>query len=124
MPVNGFWDFLTQFNVIGLSVAFIIGENINNLAKALIDDLLMPFINPILNRITGDEGLEYRLPGGIELHLEKIVSSFIKFMCLSLVIYTLITLGLKLEIPTAQVKIMNFAELTRKQVSATKKIYG
>ena len=33
MPVNGFWDFLTQFNVIGLSVAFIIGENINTVAK-------------------------------------------------------------------------------------------
>tara|TARA_B100001173_G_C15581845_1_gene376718 strand:+ start:98 stop:466 length:369 start_codon:yes stop_codon:yes gene_type:complete len=122
MPVNGFWEFLTQFNVIGLSVAFIIGENINNLAKAVIDDLLMPFINPFLNRITGDDGLTYELPGGIELHLEKIVSSFIKFMCLSLVIYTLITLGLKLEIPTAQVKIMNFAELTKKQLNASKKL--
>ncbi len=124
MPVNGFWDFLTQFNIIGISVAFIIGENINNLAKALIDDLLMPFINPALYALTGDGGLKYKLPGGIELHLEKIISSFIKFTCLSLVIYTLITLGLKLEIPTAQVKIMNFAELTKKQISATKKIYG
>ena len=43
-------------------------------------------------------------------------------MCLSLVIYTLITLGLKLEIPTAQVKIMNSAELTRKQLNASKKM--
>jgi large conductance mechanosensitive channel len=43
-----FSDFLKEYKVIGLAVAFIIGAAATTLVKALVDYLIMPIITPFI----------------------------------------------------------------------------
>ncbi len=43
-----FMDFLKEYKVIGLAVAFIIGAAATTLIKSLVDNILMPFIGVLL----------------------------------------------------------------------------
>ena len=92
-----YFEFLTNFNIVGIAIGFIIAANLKDIANALISDLIMPFIKPGLKVLAGDKGFIYELPGDIQLNLEKIVTSFIKFLALSVVIYTLISHGVKIK---------------------------
>lgn len=42
--MNEFIGFLKQYGIIGLAIAVIIGGKLNDLIKAVVDGLLMPFI--------------------------------------------------------------------------------
>ncbi len=66
--IGGYVDFLTNFNVIGLAIGFIIGANLKDIANAMISDLIMPFINPVLEKMAGDNGFVYEMPGGIKFN--------------------------------------------------------
>lgn len=115
---QSYFEFLTNFNVVGLAIGFIIGANLKDIANALISDLLMPFIKPALEKFSGDKGFKYELPGGIQLDLEKIVTAAIKFLALSIVIFTLINYGVQIKKPTKWVEVRNFDKL----VSALKNV--
>jgi large conductance mechanosensitive channel len=43
-----FMDFLNEYKVIGLAIAFIIGAAATSLVKSLVDNIIMPLINPLL----------------------------------------------------------------------------
>jgi large conductance mechanosensitive channel len=43
-----FQEFLDNYGVVGLAIAFIIGAALTDLVKALVSDLLMPTITPAL----------------------------------------------------------------------------
>jgi large conductance mechanosensitive channel len=51
-PPKGFREefkvFLTKYNVMGLAVAFILGLYLKDLVNALVDDLVMPVVEPFL----------------------------------------------------------------------------
>lgn len=116
--IAGYIDFLTTFNVIGLAIGFIIGANLQDIANAIITDLIMPFINPILEKMSGDKGFIYEMPGGIKFNLDKLVEASIKFIALSIVIFALMTYGVNITKPTNWVEVRNFDKL----VSALKKV--
>ena len=59
--MNSFKEFLTQFNIIGLAIGFIIAANLKDIAEAIITDLIMPFIKPILEKMTDGGGLKYKI---------------------------------------------------------------
>ena len=40
-------EFLKEYKVIGLAVAFIIGAATNDLVKSLVDNMIMPLVNPL-----------------------------------------------------------------------------
>ncbi len=46
--IEEFTEFLEDYRVIGLAVAFIIGLAVNDLVKATVDDLFMPVIGIFL----------------------------------------------------------------------------
>lgn len=116
---QSYFEFLTNFNVVGLAIGFIIGSNLKDIANAMISDILMPFIKPILKKFTGDKGLIYELPGlDVELNLEKIVTALIKFIALSIIIFGLMNYGVKIKKPTKWVEVRNFEKL----VDALKKV--
>ncbi|RZD41638.1 MAG: hypothetical protein CXT73_04645 [Methanobacteriota archaeon] len=116
--MQSYIEFLTNFNVIGLAIGFIIGANLKDIANAVIADLIMPFINPILEKLSGSGGLELELPGGIKLNLDKLVEASIKFIALSAVIFGLMSYGVNVKKPTKWVEVRNFDKL----VSALKKV--
>lgn len=43
-----FKDFLTEYKVVGLAVAVIIGLAANNLVKSLVDNVVMPILTPFI----------------------------------------------------------------------------
>tara|TARA_B110000008_G_scaffold80912_1_gene82582 strand:+ start:1490 stop:1849 length:360 start_codon:yes stop_codon:yes gene_type:complete len=113
-----YFEFLTNFNIVGLAIGFIIGANLKDIANAVISDLIMPFIRPALKALSGDKGFIYELPGDIQLNLEKIVTSLIKFISLSIIIFAMISYGVKIKKPTKWVEVRNFDKL----VSALKRV--
>lgn len=48
MIVRDFASFLKEYNIVGLAMAFVMGAASNSLVKSLVDNLIMPFINPLL----------------------------------------------------------------------------
>ena len=46
--VKEFVDFLKEYKVIGLAIAFIIGAAANTLVKSLVDNVVMPVITPFI----------------------------------------------------------------------------
>jgi len=43
-----FKDFLEEYKVMGLAIAFIIGAAITTLVKSLVDNIIMPIITPFI----------------------------------------------------------------------------
>ncbi|MBW3017210.1 MscL family protein [Candidatus Woesearchaeota archaeon] len=43
-----FKEFLKEYNVLSLAVAFVMGLAINTLVKSFVDNIIMPFVNPLL----------------------------------------------------------------------------
>ena len=116
-------EFITKFNVLGLAIGFIIGSNLKDIAKDIIDDLLMPFVNPALNVITGGNGIVLKVPGtDIELNLEKVISSSVRFLCLSIIIFIMIQFGVKLKKPVQWVSVRNWKEAKKHKSSNSSKI--
>ena len=115
-----YMEFVQKFNVLGLAIGLMIGSNLKDVAGDFIDDILMPFVNPILKQISnGKEGeeegsLSLSIPGTeIKLKLDKVVASVIKFACLSIIIFGLLKLGVKLKKPTQWVSVRNFKEMKK-----------
>lgn len=108
--------FISEFNILGLAIGLMIGSNLKDVAGDFIDDILMPFVNPILEKIVNSKegGLVLSIPGTtIKLHLEKVVSSSIKFFILSMIIFALLKFGIQLKKPTQWVSVRNFKEMKK-----------
>ena len=51
-----YMDFFSKFNVLGLAIGLMIGSNLKDVANDFIDDVLMPFVEPLLYFISGKKG--------------------------------------------------------------------
>lgn len=82
-----FMDFLNKYGVIGLAVAFIIGGAAGTLISAMVNDLLMPLINPLLQ---GGEWQKAELVlGPIRLLVGHFVGALINFIIIAIVVFVL-----------------------------------
>lgn len=80
-------DFLNKYGVIGLAVAFIIGGAAGTLISAMVNDLLMPLINPLLQ---GGEWQKAELVlGPVRLLVGHFVGALINFIIIALVVFVL-----------------------------------
>jgi len=46
--IKDFRDFLKEYKIVGLAVAFIMGAAVTALVQALVNNMVMPLINPIV----------------------------------------------------------------------------
>ena len=46
--IGDFMDFLKEYRIVGLAVAFIIGAAATSLVKALVNDIIMPAVTPFI----------------------------------------------------------------------------
>lgn len=112
--LENFQDFMSKFNVLGLAIGLMIGSNLKKVSEDFIDDIIMPFIEPLLKLISnhGKRKLAVKIPGtSIVLKLKRIVSDSIKFFFLSLIIYCLLSFGIKLKKPIQWVSVRNFKDM-------------
>ena len=111
---NEYLEFFSNFNVLGLAIGLMIGSNLKEVAGDFIDGIIMPFIKPILSTITGGKDLKFPVPGTeVELDLDKVTASTIKFAALSVIIFVMIQLGVKIKKPVQWVSVRNWDKMKK-----------
>ena len=114
---NEYLEFFSNFNVLGLAIGLMIGSNLKEVAGDFIDGLIMPFIKPILSTITGGKDLKFAIPGtDVELDLDKVTASSIKFAALSIIIFIMLQLGVKIKKPVQWVSVRNWDKMNKEKV--------
>lgn len=122
-----YYDFFSNFNVLGLAIGLMIGSNLKDVAGDFIDDVLMPFVNPTINLITKSKGkgVILNIPRtDIEINLERVIASSIKFMALSVIIFVMLQFGVKIKKPVQWVEIRNVKDFKKSKINNTNKPKG
>ena len=118
---NEYVQFFANFNVLGLAIGLMIGSNLKEVAGDFIDGLIMPFIKPLLRTITGGREMKFTIPNTeVELNLEKVTSSSIKFAALSIIIFIMLQLGIRIKKPVQWVSVRNWSDMKGKKKSNNK----
>jgi len=112
---------LEKFNVLPVAIGLMVGASLKDVADNLIEDLLMPFLKPLIKKITFNEKKKkedmYKLKipkTGVELNLENIMESSIKFLGLSVLIYLLMRFGVNVKKRSRRVRIMNWDKMPKR----------
>jgi large conductance mechanosensitive channel len=93
--IKEFKEFLNEYKVIGLAVAFIIGAAITALVQSLVNNIIMPIITPF---IQGGEWQTAKLElGPIVLGLGAFVGALLNFVIIAFVVFMIAKYVLKEE---------------------------
>ena len=97
----------------------------------------MPFVNPAINLLTKGKGegkdndndkgkgVIFNVPGtNIEINLERVIASSIKFMALSVIIFVMLQFGVKIKKPVQWVEVKNFKDLNKSKTNNAIKFRG
>ncbi|MGD2247020.1 MAG: MscL family protein [Candidatus Methanofastidiosia archaeon] len=90
---EGLWDefkdFLSQYKVMGLAVAFIMGIYLGNLVQALVNDIIMPVIGLTVPGLENMATLQWTIHQQTFL-IGDFVSALIIFVIIAAVIFVLV----------------------------------
>ncbi|MHA1904821.1 MAG: MscL family protein [Candidatus Thorarchaeota archaeon] len=91
--LNEFVDFISQYKVLGLAVAFILGIYIGQVVQALVNSFIMPLIQIVIPGIGGGtEGTVYVLAAG------PIIDSLITFIVVAFVVFIIVKIATRIGI--------------------------
>lgn len=82
-----FLKFLKEYGVIGLAIAVIIGGKAGELVKAVVDGVLMPFVNPILSSAGGDWQTATLDLGPFHFAIGAVLSALINFLVVAWLVF-------------------------------------
>jgi len=93
--IKEFNEFLREYKVIGLAVAFIMGAAINDLVKSLVTNVIMPVIGAVLP----DGGWQTATLsiGSIDIVWGAFLAALINFIIIAFVIFMIAKMVLKEE---------------------------
>ena len=83
--LSDFKDFLKEYKVIGLAVAFIMGIAATALIQSLVNDVIMPVVTPFIPG--GDWKEAVFLIGPISIKWGSFLSAVINFVIIALVVF-------------------------------------
>lgn len=86
--IQEFKKFALRGNVIGLSVGMIMGSAFGKIVTAVIEDLFMPMVNPLLVTDRNWQSIEV----GPGIKIGHFIASVLNFLVISLVIFAVIKL--------------------------------
>lgn len=89
-----FKQFLDEYKVMGLAIAFIIGAALTTLVQSLVNDIIMPVISPALSA-TGDWKASVFQVGPVTLRWGSFLSAVINFVIIAFVIFMMAKFILK-----------------------------
>lgn len=93
--VQEFNDFLKEYKVLPLAIAFIMGVAITSVVQSLVKDIVMPIITPF---IPGGEWETATLAiGPIVIRWGSFLSALINFIIIALVVFMIVKIVLKEE---------------------------
>ncbi|MFN7990719.1 MAG: MscL family protein [Candidatus Micrarchaeia archaeon] len=83
--VSEFKDFLSEYKVVGMAVAFIMGAAVTSLVTSLVNNMIMPVVGVALPQ--GDWQASVVELGPVKLAVGAFLASFINFIIIALVIF-------------------------------------
>jgi large conductance mechanosensitive channel len=83
--VHEFRDFLNEYKVVGLAVAFIMGAAVTNLVNSLVSNIIMPIVGVALPG--GDWQTAVVSLGPVSLGAGAFLASLINFAIIALVVF-------------------------------------
>ncbi len=86
--LKDFLAFIKEYNVVGIAIAFVMGAASNSLAKSLVDDIVMPLLNPLLSGIAWQEAVLQI--GPISLRWGAFLGELLHFLILAFVVYIVV----------------------------------
>jgi len=93
--ISEFKDFLTEYKVIGLAIAFIMGAAATELVKSLVSNIIMPLIAPLMP--AGDWQITAVDVGPFKFLLGAFLASLINFVIIAFVIFLMAKFIMKEE---------------------------
>jgi large conductance mechanosensitive channel len=93
--ISEFKEFLEEYKVIGVAVAFIMAAAATSLVKSLVDNIIMPLISPILPG--GDWQTAILLVGPFKFGSGAFLGACINFIVIAFVIFLIAKMVLKEE---------------------------
>ena len=98
---------MVDFNVIGVALGVLIGNNIVDLVNALNDGVIMPTLQPFLDKLQFSKEESDPTEGGIKINLNSLFTPLIKFITVSIIILIFLKLGTSLlDSPATDVVII------------------
>jgi large conductance mechanosensitive channel len=94
-----FVAFLRKFGVIALAVGVLLGEQVNNLEKALIDDVVMPLLSPILP--SGEWEKAVIMVGKAQVKIGHLLEAILHFSVVAFTVFVILKLVLTDELKEA-----------------------
>lgn len=83
--LDDFTDFLEKYGIIGLAVAFVIGQEVNNLVDTIVDHAIMPLVGVFLPEGNWQEATSTVF--GIEFGTGQLLSASINFVVIALLVF-------------------------------------
>ena len=86
--LKGFKEFLSRGNIVDLSIAVVIGLAFTSLVTAFTDSIIKPLTSRVGAGGKSDYGiLKFDIGGGQTIDLNVVLSAFINFLLVALVVY-------------------------------------
>jgi large conductance mechanosensitive channel len=83
--ITEFLEFLKEYKVVALAIAFIIGAAATTLVKSLVDNIIMPFVGVLVP--SGDWETATLALGPVILGIGPFVAECINFIVIALVVF-------------------------------------
>jgi large conductance mechanosensitive channel len=93
--ISEFKEFLQEYRVVGLAVAFIMGAATSDLVKSLVNNIIMPIVDVLLPE--GDWATATFSLGPIQLMWGAFLAALLNFVILAFVVFMIAKLVLKEE---------------------------
>jgi len=91
--IREFLVFLKKFGVLALAIGVLLGEQVNNLEKALIDDVVMPLLSPLLP--SGSWESAVIMVGQAKLKIGHLLEAMLHFTIVALTVFLLLRFFLR-----------------------------
>jgi len=90
-------NFFEKYNIIGFAIGLMVAGSVVEISNAIIDSIVLPTIDPIIKR---KKSYIFKI-GSFKIDLEKFIRSSLKFIILTIIIFILFKIGLKINIATS-----------------------
>ncbi|MFB6190107.1 MAG: MscL family protein [Candidatus Nanohaloarchaea archaeon] len=90
-----FVEFLDEYGVIGLAVAFVMGLAVKDLVSATVDSIMMPVVEVFLP--SGNWQTAVMKVAGVELGIGQFLSALIDFVVIAFLVFAFVKYGLGRE---------------------------
>jgi large conductance mechanosensitive channel len=87
--IHEFVEFLKEYKVISLAIAFVMGTASTSLINSLVNDLFMPLISPLLGSPGTWRGAVFHM-GRIQIMYGSFIGQLINFIVIALVIFLVV----------------------------------